>query len=270
MNKHYYTLITGASTGLGKAFAIDCARRGMNLILVALPGRNLYQLASDLKHEFEVDALAIEADLSEEDFCEKILAQISGKYRVNFLINNAGTGGSAAFGQASADSLDTIIKVNMRAMALLTKAFLPELMSHKQSYVLNVSSMAAFSPVAFKTVYPASKAFVNSFSRSLNYELKESPVSVTVTHPGPFITNFNTSCRVMAQGLKARLTLLPVEEIARKSIDRTLSGKAVFIPGIWNVLSYLLMKAIPCSAGIKVVSDIIKRETDYNHQAIIQ
>jgi uncharacterized protein len=147
-----YTLITGASSGLGKELAIECAKRGMNLILVALSGRSIHSLTSTIAVEYDVETVAIETDLSTDGGLDFLVNEVIGKYSIDFLINNAGVGGSSDFVSTPINEIDRIIQVNIRAMALLTRQLLPELTRHSRSYILNVSSMAAFTPIAYKTV----------------------------------------------------------------------------------------------------------------------
>lgn len=261
--QHYpdvYTMITGASAGLGKEIALECARRGMNLILVALPGRNLQRLAHQLEMEFGIAVVVYETDLTQPGAVEALAAEVSACYPVNWLVNNAGMGGTAAFLQTTPTFIDQVIQLNVRATALLTRLMLPELLRHPHSYILNVSSVAAFSPMAYKTVYPATKAFVYAFSRGLREELKNTAVSVSIVHPGPILTNFNTSRRIMAQGAFAKIGLLPASEIARIAIKETLNGREMIIPGIGNYVQAALMRMIPETLRIRLLSNVFKRE----------
>jgi short-subunit dehydrogenase/uncharacterized protein (DUF2062 family) len=257
-----YTLITGASSGLGKEFAIDCAKRGMNLILVALPGRNLRLLCNTLERQYTIRAVAYEADLTRHEEVITMADHILGRYPVNFLINNAGTGGTIEFGNSSIDYLERIIHLNITAMALLTRLFIPELRKHQRAYILNVSSMAAFSPIPYKTIYPASKAFIYNFSRSLNQELKGTGVSVAVIHPGPILTNPDVAVRIVRQGSAGKIGLLQAKEIARCGVDGVMAGRDVIIPGFMNKVNRFLMTVVPSSFRLGTLSKVIHREIE--------
>ncbi|WP_198315230.1 SDR family oxidoreductase [Chitinophaga sp. MD30] len=152
-NPSKYTLITGASSGLGKEFAIQCARKGMNIILIALPGGNTSSLAYHLMLEYQVDVQVFEFDLTDVSLLKCKLEEIMRRYAIDFLINNAGVGGTAAITGAPVDKIDQIILVNVRSTALVTRLLLPHLLQHERSYIMNISSMAAFTPIAYKTVY---------------------------------------------------------------------------------------------------------------------
>lgn len=255
----HYTIITGASSGLGKEFAVQCAAKQINLILVALPGRGLPDIASQLASIYKIDVKALEFDLTNDNDLHAI-AEEAEKYPVNFLINNAGTGGSASFASASVQSIDTILRLNVRATSILTRLLIPTLLKQEKSYILNISSMSAFSPIGFKTVYPASKAFIYSFTMGLREEFSNTGLSVSASYPGPMLTNADVTRRIIQQGFKAKMSLLPVSEIARIAIQQTLAGKAIIIPGIINRVNYLLMNVIPPSLKVKMLSGIIRKE----------
>jgi short-subunit dehydrogenase len=140
-----YTLITGASDGFGKALAIECARRGMNLILVALPGPGLHHLANFIKKNFFVDVKFFEADLTIEAECYQLYSNIVKDHLpVNVLVNNAGTGNTQMFTEISPEFIAQQIKLNVLATTLLTRLFVPELKNHTPAYVLNVGSLCSF------------------------------------------------------------------------------------------------------------------------------
>ncbi|HDJ34462.1 MAG TPA: SDR family NAD(P)-dependent oxidoreductase [Bacteroidetes bacterium] len=257
-----YTLITGASQGLGKAFARECAKRKMNLLLVSLPGEDLPELCRDINQEFGVDVQCLEIDLAKPDGPSRVYHWAVSRYRVNMLINNAGIGGSRKYDECSIDYIDTIIMLNIRTVALLTKLLIGELKNHSRSYILNISSIAAFSPVPFKTVYPASKSFIYSFSRGLREELRETPVKVAVIHPGPIMTNPEVTERIRRQGMLARLTILPAEQVARIALKRSFKGHTVITPGFFNKLCKWMMKSLPVRLRISIASRALRRELD--------
>jgi uncharacterized protein len=254
------TLITGASQGLGREIAIECARRGQNLVLVALPGRNLDSLCADLSREFGIRAYSYETDLTEKTAIIRLVEEVLARHRINFLVNNAGTGGTVAFDSSSLEYIDNIIQLNIRALSMLTRLLIPELKSHREAYILNVSSMAAFSPIPFKTVYPASKAFVSNFSRSLNRELRGTSVRVAVVHPGPIMTNPDVTSRIIRQGAAGKVGLLQACQIARLALDGVRSGRKVIVPGFMNKLNLLLIRIVPEVIRLNMLSRVMKRE----------
>ncbi len=255
-----YTLITGASMGLGKEMAIECARRGHNLILVALPGRNLEQLCEELNLAFGISAVYRECDLTDENELNRLVRYILDGFRVNRLINNAGIGGTVRFEDSSPEYLDKIIHLNIRATIMLTRLLLPELKNHKKAQIINIASIAAFGALPYKTIYPASKAFIYSFSRSLNQELRETGVRVVVIAPGPIITNPDVALRIIKQGILGRIGLLTAGQITRQALDGAENGKSVIVPGFMNRLNRFLMKYAPESWRLMLMDKVFRRE----------
>lgn len=258
-----YTLITGASSGLGKEFAIHCARKGMNIILIALPGGNLASIAHNLELEYHVSVKVFEFDLSDSDILKQQLQAITEQYAINFLINNAGVGGTSSITNTSLERIDDIIMLNVRSTVLLTHLLIPHLLRHQQSYIMNIASMAAFTPIAYKTVYPASKAFISSFFLGLKEELSATGLSVSVVYPGPIMTNSHTSRRIISQGRKGKMGLLPTPEIARIALKGTLAGHPVIIPGLMNKINHVLMQLLPLSLKMRIVSREVKKEIPF-------
>ncbi|NUO00275.1 MAG: SDR family NAD(P)-dependent oxidoreductase [Saprospiraceae bacterium] len=258
-----YTIVTGASMGLGKALAAECAARGRNLILVALPNEGLNDVADKLRSAFGVAVVCFETDLTGPEAPEKLAAEIKSRYRVNGLINNAGIGGTMPIDLAALSYLNAIIMLNIRALVVLVHQFIPELKTHAQSHILNVSSLAAFSPFPYKTIYPASKSFVLSFSRGLREELRSTPISVTSLNPGLILTNADVMFRSSVHGKKTGMAALSPEAIARIAISGMLAGKAVVIPGFFSKLSRLLMQLLPGSIQMRILANIYRKECEH-------
>ena len=255
-----YTLITGASRGLGKEIAYEFARRRNNLILVALPGENLESLCKNLELKYKISASYYETDLTKENAPLELTYWVKNNFSVNILVNNAGVGGSVLFKESSAEYLDAIILLNVRALALITRQMLPELKRHDSAYILNVASLAAFSPIPYKTVYPASKAFVYSFSRSLQEELKGTSIKISVLCPGQIMTNSDTVKRIKKLGIYGRFGLLPADKIAQIAISSMLNGKEVIIPGVLNKVNLFLIKTVPSRIRISLFARLVRKE----------
>lgn len=257
MHPEKFALVTGASSGLGKAFAFDLARRGIPLILVSLPAEGLPVLSEEIKNKFQIDVHHYETDLSILQNVQDLCDWVKRNFDVFLLINNAGIGGSKAFKDASLQYIQKIIQINITATTVLTKEFLPHLMMQEKSYVLNVSSMAAFSAIGYKTVYPASKSFIYSFSRGLNAELKNSNVQVSVVHPGPMRTNPEITKRIEKQGFLAKLCSMDPADIATKSLDAMFNSKEVIV---FNIFSHFLMRLIPQKIFIPMITNSVRKE----------
>ncbi len=253
-----YALVTGASQGLGKAFAVELAKKGFNLILVALPGKPF----DDLKCSSELDGVEthfIETDLSVESHVRQLASEVNQKFELQLLINNAGLGGSCGYVDVNPDKIVNMINVNVTAMALLTRLLLPNLLKRK-SYILNVSSMAAFSPMGYKTVYPATKAFVHHFTRGLYQELRHTSVFVSVVNPGPMATNSDIIERIKLQGWRAKIGLMSPEKVASIAIRKLFKRDTLIMLGWANGLNWVMLRFIPIWIRLPLLTHAIKRE----------
>lgn len=259
MNDDNFALLTGASQGLGRAFAFELAKHKINLILVALPNENLDSLAAQLA-ECQIIVKYFETDLCLRENVESLAQTINQNFRINIQINNAGRGGSKQFEEVELDYLEGILQLNINAVVLLTKLLLPNLKRQKKSYILNVSSMAAFSPIAYKTVYPASKAFIRHWSLGLREELWGTAVSVSVVYPGPMATNPDVLQRIDKQGFRGRIGLVSPEKIAALAIRQMLKKKATIVPGLANQINRFLMRMLTGKRLVGLLSRAVKHE----------
>lgn len=270
MNKFCYspfTIITGASSGLGKEFCVQCAEMGRNIIMIALPGTNISLFGQQLSDTYNVQVEVLEFDITNSMLLLEKLQYIDDNFDVDCLINNAGVGGSNTMSDATFEAMDLILQVNIRSLVLITRKMLPQLLQQKQSYIINVSSMAAFTPIAYKTVYPASKAFISSFSLGLREEYSNSGLSVSVVYPGPIMTNSNTSERIITQGFAGKLGLLSTTAIVKAALKKSFRKKAVIVPGWFNKLNHFLLSVLPTGLSVHLVSKAVKKEINFN-QAI--
>ncbi|HLO60353.1 MAG TPA: SDR family NAD(P)-dependent oxidoreductase [Bacteroidales bacterium] len=259
-NHKSYALITGASRGLGKEIAEELAMRGINLLLVSLKNEGLADLGHQLSKRNKIEVKHIEADLCESNTVFHIAEWAKAAGPVSILVNNAGMGGTYAFEQAPVEYIDNIIQLNIRATSLLTRLMLPVLKCQPSAYILNVSSLASFSPVAYKTVYPASKAFIWSFSRGLYEELKNTSVFVSVVHPGPMRTNADVTNRIASQSLVGRLGVMSTRETATIAVNKLFARRTLIIPGFFNKVNWLMTKIFPLWLRLIVLSKVMKKE----------
>jgi len=268
MTHKSYTLITGASEGLGKAFAIECASRGMNLVLIALPDSGLHEVRDYLSRNFPIHVMAIEQDLTEPDSAECI-AQIVQQcgIKINMLINNAGLGNTQLFETADRRFFEKQIRVNVLATTSMTHAFLPMLRQHEKSYILNVSSLACFFAIPRKQVYGGTKSFIYFFSRSLAAELAEYGVAVSVLCPGGINSNPAQTMLNKSGSWITLLSLMNPEDVAPIAIDGLLRGKAVIIPGRLNRLFKTLEPVTPSFMKKRIIRKQIEQLKVYYQPA---
>ena len=245
LNKKY-CLITGASEGFGKALAFECASRKMNLILVALPGPELYYLANFIERNYKVDVVTIEKDLTQEENCIMVFKEVQQlQLRVNMLINNAGLGSTMLFSEGNIAFYQKQIKLNIMATTLITHLFLDMLKASGPSYILNVGSLCSYFFLAKKQVYGGTKSFIYFFSKSLRRELKKDNIHISVICPGGMNTNVSVTLLAKSSGWLSRLSVMNPEDVAPIAISGLLKRKEVIIPGRLNKIFLLLDKLLP-------------------------
>src|SRR6266704_6521473 len=185
-------LITGASAGLGAEYARLFAADKHDLVLVARRRDRLEALARELQSAHGVKARVVTADLAAPDGASRGVDEVRRLgLEIEFLVNNAGFGTSGAFVELDVGRELEMIQVNVAALVTLTRAFLPGMVARRRGRILNVGSTAGFQPGPFMAVYYASKAFVNSFTEALAFELAGSGVTATVSCPGATATEFS-------------------------------------------------------------------------------
>lgn len=230
-----YALITGASQGLGKALAEECARRGMHLLLVALPETGLRALSAEIAARHGVDSQHLELDLTDPSGPEQVARWVAAHgWNLRFLVNNAGASTHGRFEETSLERNELVMDLNMAAVVRTTHLLIPTLRNSQPSYILNVASLAAIGPMPYMPIYAASKAFVLSFTLALREELHRSGIGVSVLCPGGMPTNDDSARRIGANGLRGRLSSVRPERVAGIALTRTLRGRACIIPGALN------------------------------------
>jgi len=243
-----YCLITGASEGFGRALAIECAGRKMNLILVALPGPELFYLANFIERNYKVEVIVFEKDLTKEEECTMLYKEVCERnYNINILINNAGLGNTQLFSEGSISFYEQQLKLNVVATTLLTRLFLDMLRNNTPAYILNVGSLCSFFYLVKKQVYGATKSFIYFFSKSLRRELQNENIHVSVICPGSMNTNTSVILLNKKSGWLSQLAVMNPEEVAPIAIDGLLKRKEVIIPGSVNKFFLVLNKLIPAS-----------------------
>ena len=246
MKKSYYTLITGAGQGLGKELALECARRGNNLILVSLKGEGLHELAANVQLVYRVDAIAIEMDLCEEGNCSLLFHQVQSLgLEVNMLINNAGIGSTELFGNGNLAEFETQIKLNVLATTLVTHKFLEMLKQNAPSYILNVGSLASFFSLPRKQVYGGTKSFVSYFTNSLRREVRKESVFVSLLCPGGMFTNAIVKEAIKNGSYFSRASSMQPRVVAVIALNGLLQKKSLIIPGKINNTIVFLKRLTP-------------------------
>lgn len=238
-------VVTGASSGIGEAIALELARRGHQLVLVARRTDRLHSLASSLSSKAHV----LPADLSSRTDRAALADRVAALGVVpDILINNAGVSVSAVVAKSIPEQQLNLVEVDVVAVVDLCSRFLPGMVDRGRGAVLNVSSLAGFSPTPGQAAYGAAKAFVLSYTESLRSELRGTGVVATALCPGPVATGFDEVSGFMPG---ERAAVLPsfmwksAEEVARAGLDGLAAGKSRVVPGPANRLAASLVRVVP-------------------------
>lgn len=262
-----YALVTGAAKGIGKGIARELARRKYNLLLVDLDLTSLLNTKIALESTFNVEVHTLHLDLSAPDALEQLINWTTPWHNeLTVVINNAGYGLNGSFNQLSLSEQLNMIDVNIKAQVTLSHTYIPVLNKQSQSYLLNVGSTTAYQAIPYFTIYAATKAFVISFTRALRYELRRSPVSVSVLIPGSTDTDFVNRARMTEAAKKAaeKFNMSP-EEVGKIAVKGLFNKKAQIIPGFTNKLHAFLPRFFPKILVEKIAADIYgPRQTNWH------
>lgn len=254
-----YTLITGASSGLGEVYAEKYAQKKQNLILVARRLERLELLKAKLTAQYPIDIIVIRADLSDALALNQFIDEISG-YAIDRLVNNAGFGHSGSFMDQETSNIRQMNHVNIDALTLLCHALIPNLKRNKPSEIINVASVAAFVSGPYMAQYYATKAYVLSFSVALREELKKDGIRVSVLCPGPTKTEFFDVANRKEPNPSVNLVMMDSQPVVQASIDGT--HNAIVVPGLSNQIMVALLKVVSRVQAAKIVARIQKVKTN--------
>lgn len=254
--KGKWALVTGASAGIGEAFAAALSSRGANVILTARRVDRLDALAAALRAAHGVETLVIPADLARADAPEKIAAALAAAgRRVDILVNNAGYGQPGHFEEVGWATHQDFIALMATSYAHLAHLFLPGMQARGYGRIINVASVAGLVPgAAGHTLYGAVKAFLVSFSQSLAAENIGKGVTVSALCPGFTYSEFHdvNDTRRLVSALP-RYMFMEARPVAEQALDAVERGHVVFVPGLWNKVVVWLMKALPRPWGAAMV-----------------
>ncbi len=247
-------LITGASAGLGVQFARLFAKDKISLVLVARREARLQQLKNELETGFGIKVDIIPLDLTLPDSVSRVLEFLKRhQIEIEYLVNNAGFGQSGSFSNVSLKLNLAQIDLNARSLTELTYRLLPSMIKNKSGRILNVGSTAGDQPGPFMAVYYASKAYVNSFSEALHYELKGTGVTVTLSCPGPTFTEFPEVAHVPNMKM-FQMNAMPSDVVARQAYRAMMKGTRRITHGARNKLGSQLNRLAPRSTALRIVA----------------
>lgn len=249
-------LITGASSGIGKAFAYELAARGAHLVLVARSTARLQEIADDIhaRHGRTVDV--IPADLIQTDATDNLVRRLAdANLRIDVLINNAGFGTYGQFETLSTAKQCDEIQLNCVALTALTHRLLPDMLQRADAAVINVASTAAFQPVPYMATYAATKAYVLAFSEALWSECQGRGVRVLALCPGATDTAFFDVAAAQEAAVGEKMPVSAVIETAMRALD---ANHSYVVVGARNRMQSNLHRLLPRETVLKITEKIMR------------
>lgn len=238
-----FTLITGASSGIGEEFARQYAKKGHSLILVARSENKLKKIASELESQHQIKIHVITQDLGKLDSAEQLFNKIQNlNIEVNFLINDAGIGLIGDFDIQEPPKIEEMLILNILTLTKLTYFFLPQLKNYHGT-ILNVASQVAYEPAPYMAVYGGTKAYVLSFTDAIRVELRHYGVKVVALCPGPTYTNFFN--RAQSSPDQINFKFRTTQEVVKEAIEGVEANKSIIIPGWENKIFSFFTRFIP-------------------------
>jgi uncharacterized protein len=238
-------LVTGASSGIGTEFAKQLSADGYEVILVARRVDRLEQLASELPGSAHV----IPCDLAHD--AASLPAKVAELgLTVDLLVNNAGFGTHGRFTGIDAERDAELVRLNCESVVRLTHAFVPGMLERRHGGVITVASTAGMQPIAYETVYSASKAFARTFSDALAMELRGTGVKVLCVNPGPVPTEWQAAAGYDPGYLPPVPGKIPAEQVVKESLRAFKRGRRTVIPGL--VVRWFMRLNAPAPAPVKL------------------
>ena len=253
-----WTLITGASEGLGREFAILAAAEGRDLILAARQGAKMEALAETLRARHKIAVEVLPTDLSDAEAVEALWRRASSRRRIDILVNNAGLACRGAFAGDDFAREAAVINVNMTALTILMKRAVPHMIAAGGGRILNLASTAAFMPGPSMAVYHATKAYVLSLGEAVAEELRGTRVTVTTFCPGATATNFARDAGIEEIALFKSLPVPSAKAVARSGWRAMKSGRRIRIPGLMNKAFTFAPRLAPRRLVTRIVALFLK------------
>jgi short-subunit dehydrogenase len=241
-----WTLITGATSGIGYELTKVFASNGHNLILIARNQEDLERISKELSQEYNVDATWFQRDLFTRNGAFEVydFVKTSG-LQVEILVNDAGQGQFGEFINTDLNRELDIIQLNIVSMLVLTKLFLKDMIGAGSGKILNLSSIASKMPGPWQSVYHGTKAFVQSFTEAIRQEVKDKGITITALLPGATATDFFRKADMLDSKLVVEQELSDAAEVARDGYDALMKGDDMVISGFKNKMQVAMSNVLP-------------------------
>lgn len=250
-------LVTGASDGIGAGFARALAARRVELVVAARRSARLHELAVALPVDVEVLPVDLAGNAGRATVVERLRAT---ERPVDLLVNAAGFGAYGRVQDLPPARHEELVEVNVHAVVALTQAALPGMLARGSGGVINVGSLAGFSPGPYGAVYGASKAFVGSFTQAVHEELRDAPVHVMLLAPGITDSGFQAAAGIPPEALPA-VVRMEVEPVVRQALAAFARRRAVCVPGTLNQLAAVGSQLAPAALTRRVSAMVHRRYT---------
>lgn len=236
-------LITGAAGGLGRAFALECAGRGYDLLLTDIDSTGLERAALGIGRQYDVRIYAMPCDMTDDYGVDSLMAYAKeNQIKLDMLLNVAGLDYEGGFTQRRFENIRDILRVNIEATLRMTYKAMELRRRNGRFHIVFVSSLASMSPIPLKATYAASKRFLLDFSIALGQELRDRNVAVLALCPGGLPTREDCIQAIKAQGFWGNATTNGLEKVASRTVHRVLRGKKIYVPGLVNRLFSIVGK----------------------------
>ena len=252
-----FTLITGASGGIGEAFARKLAEEKHNLVLVARSENKLHEICDELMLKHSIIAHYIALDLTEFEADKKLFEETERHgYEVEWLINNAGFGSMGDFAELDLEHELQMIDLNISALVALTHRYLPKMRERGNGVIINVSSAASFQPIPFMATYAATKAFVTSYSQAIAEENRLHGIKVLALCPGATETNFFAAAG-MNEAFQVKGIQTP-EDVVVTALKAVRRGRSLVVSGLANYIGSVFGTIVPDSLITRTIGKVLR------------
>lgn len=245
MNTNKTALITGATSGIGYELAKLFAKDGYDLVIVARSEEELMKTSAELEKQYKISVIAMAKDLFEVENAFKVYAETKARgVDVDVLVNDAGHGLYGEFVETDLKMELSIINLNVASLVVLTKLFVRDMVKRGKGKVLNLSSIASKSPGPWQSIYHGTKAFVQSFSEAIRYELKDKGVGVTALLPGATATDFFRKAHMESSKIMQEEMANPAD-VAKDGYEALMADKDMVVSGFKNKVQVGMSNVTP-------------------------
>jgi short-subunit dehydrogenase len=261
------TLITGASGGIGEAFARQLAQEKHNLLLVARSHNKLMDLCDQLSKQHGINAQYVAVDLAKPGSDKVVADEVERRgLEVHVLINNAGIGSGGDLLEYSLEDYQNMMQLNMNALVALTYRFLPGMRANKSGIIINVGSMAGFGAIPYMNVYAATKGFVKYFTEALWEENRPYNIQTMLLCPGATETGFFDAAKIASDRKRSFSSkkLETPEQVVASALKGLKKKKMTVISGFENKIARSILPLVPTEFGLKAWGNMKRKELKLN------